>query len=73
VITVPGLTPGKYAVAVFHDANGKRRLDIFAGIPREGYGFSRNPRFKPRAPTFDEAAIDLPQSTNTEIAIRYIF
>lgn len=70
---VQGLARGDYAVAVFHDQNGNSRLDTFAGIPREGYGFSRNPGFRPRAPKFEEAAINLSQSTNTEIRIRYIF
>lgn len=70
---VQELVRGDYAVAVFHDQNANNRLDTFAGIPREGYGFSRNPAFRPRAPRFDEAAINLSQSTNTEIRIRYIF
>ena len=72
-IVLPALPSGDYAIAVFHDANRNKRLDTFAGIPREGYGFSRNPAFRPRAPRFEEAAINLPQSTNTEITIRYLF
>lgn len=69
---IRGLSPGSYAVAVFHDQNANNRLDTMIGIPREGYGFSRNPSFKPRAPRFDEAALDLSQSTHTEIHMRYI-
>ena len=69
---VRGLARGSYAVAVFHDQNDNNRLDTMIGIPREGYGFSRNPGFRPRAPRFDEAAIDLSQSTRTEIRVRYI-
>ncbi|PKB26003.1 uncharacterized protein (DUF2141 family) [Novosphingobium kunmingense] len=67
-----GLAPGSYAISVFHDANGNGRLDTFAGIPREGYGFSANPGFKPRAPRFDEAKIDLDGDAATEIRMRYI-
>lgn len=69
---IHGLRQGSYAVAVFHDQNDNNRLDTMIGIPREGYGFSRNPGFKPRAPHFDEAALDLSQSTRTEIRMRYI-
>lgn len=69
---VHGLVRGSYAAAVFHDQNDNNRLDTMIGIPREGYGFSRNPGFRPRAPRFDEAAIDLSQSTRTEIRVRYI-
>jgi len=35
------LPPGTYAIAVFHDLNGNKELDKnFAGIPKEGFGFS---------------------------------
>ncbi|WP_296680809.1 DUF2141 domain-containing protein [Novosphingobium sp.] len=67
-----GLAPGSYAISVFHDANANGKLDTFAGIPREGYGFSANPGFKPRAPRFDEAKIELTGSEATEIKMRYI-
>ena len=66
------LAPGDYAIAVFHDKNANSRLDTFAGIPREGYGFSNNPGFMPRAPKFEEAAIRLNRSMETEIRMRYI-
>ncbi len=67
-----GLAPGTYAISVFHDANANGKLDTFAGIPREGYGFSTNPGFKPRAPRFEEAQIALQGSGATEIRLRYI-
>lgn len=67
-----GLAPGTYAVSVFHDANGNGKLDRFAGIPKEGYGFSRNPGFKPRAPKFSEAEITVTGRTAVVIKLRYI-
>ena len=67
------LAAGDYAVAVFHDANGNNKLDTFAGIPREGYGFSRNPGFKPRAPRFDEAVLTIAKGSEADIRLRYIF
>ena len=67
-----GLAPGTYAVSVFHDANGNGKLDRFAGIPKEGYGFSRNPGFKPRAPRFSEAEITLTGRAAAVVKLRYI-
>lgn len=67
-----GLAPGRYAVSVFHDANANSRLDTFAGIPKEGYGFSRNPGFKPRAPKFAEAELVVTGAATTTIRLRYI-
>lgn len=67
-----GLAPGAYALSVFHDANANGKLDTFAGIPKEGYGFSRNPPFRPRAPKWAEAEIQLTGNAKAEIALRYI-
>jgi uncharacterized protein (DUF2141 family) len=67
-----GLPAGTYAIAVFHDANGNSKLDTFMGIPREGYGFSRNPPFRPRAPRFSEAALVVGGETSETISLRYL-
>jgi uncharacterized protein (DUF2141 family) len=67
-----GLSAGTYAIGVFHDANGNGKLDTFLGIPKEGYGFSRNPPFRPRAPRFDEAVISIDGRTQSSISLRYI-
>jgi len=72
-ISLPRLARGEYAIAVFHDSNSNGELDTFAGIPREGYGFSNNPGFRPRAPRFDEAVIQLNRATEIDIRIRYLF
>ncbi|WP_410483016.1 DUF2141 domain-containing protein [Sphingobium sp. KCTC 72723] len=50
------LTPGDYAIAIVHDENGNGKLDTFAGIPREGVGFSRNPVLRFGAPSFRSAS-----------------
>ncbi|WP_309750937.1 DUF2141 domain-containing protein [Novosphingobium sp.] len=71
-VSFDGLAPGSYAVSVFHDANANGKLDRFAGIPKEGYGFSRNPGFKPRAPRFAEAELVLSGQHQTQIKLRYI-
>lgn len=49
------LPAGNYALAVVHDENANSKLDKFAGIPREGIGFSRNPRFTFGPPKFAKA------------------
>ena len=71
-VTLTGLAPGSYAVSVFHDANSNGKLDTFAGIPREGYGFSNNPAFQPRAPRFSETAMDVAGAAAANIRLRYI-
>ncbi|WP_024888710.1 MULTISPECIES: DUF2141 domain-containing protein [Luteimonas] len=65
------VAPGRYAVMAIHDENGNGRLDAnLAGVPVEGYGFSRNPRVM-RRPTFDEAAFELGEDgVVLDIAIR---
>ena len=54
-----GLPRGDYAVAVIHDENGNAKLDTFAGIPKEGFGFSRNPHILFGPPRFTAARFTL--------------
>ena len=69
-----GLPLGDYAVAVIHDENANARLDTFAGIPREGYGFSRNPPARFGAPRFAAARFVVDGDANAQqIRMRYIF
>lgn len=44
-----GVAAGTYALSIMHDENGNAKLDTSLGLPREGFGFSRNPvvRFGP--------------------------
>ena len=58
-LVIGGLAPGQYAVAVIHDENGNDRLDTFLGIPREGFGFSRNPAIGFGPPPFTAARFAL--------------
>jgi uncharacterized protein (DUF2141 family) len=55
VVTFEGLAPGNYAAAIIHDENGNSKLDTLMGIPREGFGFSRNPAIGFGPPKFDAA------------------
>ncbi|MBD2074483.1 DUF2141 domain-containing protein [Phormidium sp. FACHB-592] len=43
-ITFKDISSGSYALALFQDVNGDRKLNRnTTGIPTEGYGFSNNP------------------------------
>ena len=53
-IRLGDVAPGVYALSVIHDENGNGRLDKLMAIPREGFGFSRNPRIRMGPPQFDE-------------------
>ncbi len=56
-IMVRGLSPGAYAVAVYHDENGNGEFDQgFLGIPLEDYGFSNDAAAFFGPPSFAEAA-----------------
>ncbi len=57
VVTFPGLRPGTYALAAFHDENGNREFDKnFLGMPLEDYAFSNDAPVFLSAPGFDAAA-----------------
>ncbi len=68
-----GFAPGTYAVTLFHDENENDKLDTFAGIPREGFGFSRNPAIRFGAPRFRQAELTLGAGTTRQsIRVRYL-
>lgn len=72
-IRFAGFTPGNYALTLFHDQNGNGRLDTALGIPREGFGFSRNPTVRFGAPRFSQVNIDLaPGYTRHSVRMQYI-
>lgn len=55
--TVPKLAPGLYALTLFHDENSNGKLDTKTfGIPKEGFGFSNDPKIRMGPPRFKDAA-----------------
>ncbi|MFN8396913.1 MAG: DUF2141 domain-containing protein [Bacteroidia bacterium] len=51
------VVPGKYAVAVYHDADNNGKLDTnFFGIPTDAYGFSNNAMGLFGPPDFEDAS-----------------
>ncbi len=70
---VENLPYGTYAVSVLDDENSNLDIDMFLGIPKEGWGFSMNPPFKLSAPKFEECSfiLDKPLKQIT-INMRYV-
>jgi uncharacterized protein (DUF2141 family) len=72
-IVYDALPPGDYAIAVIHDENGNARLDTLMGIPREGFGFSRNPAVGFGPPRFAAARFTLYRAGGSQqVRMRYL-
>jgi uncharacterized protein (DUF2141 family) len=72
-IRFEGLAQGNYAVAIIHDANANAKLDTMLGIPKEGFGFSRNPAIRFGPPRFDAARFAVDGSGAVQqIRMRYM-
>ncbi len=72
-IRIDGLAPGDYAVAIIHDENGNQRLDKLMGIPREGFGFSRNPAIRFGPPSFAAARFPLDTASRPQqVRMQYL-
>lgn len=69
VMIFRNLNAGRYAIAVYHDANRNHSFDqaIF-GLPLEDYGFSNDARVFFAPPSFEEAAFDVSEP-RTKITI----
>jgi len=71
-IPLGSFAPGDYAIAIIHDENGNGKLDTFAGIPREGVGFSRNPAIRFGAPSFRSAQFPIGGSpVRQDVKVKY--
>lgn len=63
---------GNYSISVIHDVNENGELDKnFAGMPKEGFGFSNNKMGIFGPPTFEECLVELTADQNeVKIALR---
>lgn len=70
--TFADVPPGRWAVAAVHDQDGDGKLDTLLGVPREGIGFSRNPRLGWGPPSFDSSAVTISGADRLErVRLRY--
>ena len=62
---------GEYAITLFVDFNGNKKIDKnILGIPKEPYGFSNNVIGNMSAPTFDQAKFLISGPTTQNIKLR---
>ena len=72
-VTIHGLPAGDYAVVALHDENKNMKLDrnVF-GWPKEGFGFSNNPRIGLGPPPFAQSLVQVGCPT-TEVTVRIVY
>lgn len=74
-ISLSQIPYGNYAIAIFHDENLDKNLNLgFFGIPTEGFGFSNNPGLRIGAPSFQESSFNFSEDgQDVVIDLRYLF
>ena len=71
VVVFDAVPAGVYAIAVFHDENNNNKMDKnFLGIPKEGYGASKNKLPFASAPAFDDNSFEVFPGNTIDIHIR---
>jgi len=64
---------GKYVVVVMHDENSNTKLEKnFLGIPKEGFGFSNNPRIIVGAPSYETCEFEVKTNICHIVEMKYI-
>jgi uncharacterized protein (DUF2141 family) len=72
-VEIPNLSYGTYAISVLDDENSNLEMDMFMGIPKEGWGFSRNPPMKMSPPKFEECSFEITKPfQQVTINLRYL-
>ena len=70
-IKFENIPDGKYAISLFQDENNNHKLDKnFFGVPKEGYGFSNNPKTLTE-PTFNDAEFEVKGNTQLHVKVCY--
>lgn len=66
------LPAGTYAIALLHDENGNLKMDTkFLGLPKEGYGFSRDPKLRFGPPAFKNASFEHTSDQTIAVSMKY--
>lgn len=63
---------GTYAIAVVHDENSNNKMDTAIFLPKEGFGFSRNPAITVGPPSFKAASFAVTGDTRQSIRMKYM-
>ena len=72
-IHIKDMAPGDYSLLVIHDENRNGRLDKMLGMPREGFGFSRNPAIRFGPPRYGDVRFTVPVGRSRQaIKLRYL-
>ena len=72
-IDVSDLPPGEYSLLVIHDENRNGKLDKSFGMPREGYGFSRNPAIRMGPPRYADVHFAVPPGHSVQaVKLKYL-
>ncbi|MFK7812711.1 MAG: DUF2141 domain-containing protein [Maribacter sp.] len=70
-IEITDLPDGKYAISLFHDKNGNKKLDTnFIGIPKEPLGFSIGKLKTFGPPSFDECSFEMKSDFEIKIPVK---
>ena len=72
-IHIEGVAPGDYSLLVIHDENRNGRLDKMLGMPREGFGFSRNPAIRFGPPRYGDVRFTVARRRSRQaVKLRYL-
>ncbi|WP_447929343.1 DUF2141 domain-containing protein [Sphingopyxis fribergensis] len=63
---------GTYAIAVVHDENSNNKMDTAIFLPKEGFGFSRNPTITVGPPSFKSASFAVAGDMRQSIKMKYM-
>jgi uncharacterized protein (DUF2141 family) len=74
MIFIPLKEPGNYAISILDDENSNGKMDyLFRIMPREGFGFSNNPKITGRrAPSFEQTSF-LFEKGKMKISVRMVY
>ena len=67
------IAQGTYAIAEIHDENVNNKMDMAVFIPKEGFGFSRNPATGTGPPKFKAAAFAIDAAeVSQQVKMKYM-
>ena len=67
------MDPGTYVLVLLHDENENSKLDTMLKIPKEGFGFSRNPVIRMGPPKYEQVKfIIIPGHNEQAVKFKYL-